>query len=456
MGAGVVTISGRKYAAGLFWQPSPSKAVAKSAREAAMQPGQEADFFSVRPATKSGRVPQFGLGLLRAGHKMGMPSVACSLGNAVLGSWAGAFKVPEGVVVVTVRDDLITPDGDEFYTDEAEAMAKLEQDIALGGLDRIFAPANWNIPNSDESPITFVIGGRADGKLKPIKVPRRLVAITVVAAVVIGGIIYAGLSIYQDMQAKKQTQQMADFAAVETAKRAEEEIEKSEVERQKAEEEVLLRAQVEGKEAEVVVTTPSEVQYVKEWESQPMPDVWLTACRDALPKVTASVLGWSLSTMNCTLGQLSASWVRIEERLGKKAVAPKGALLDLAGRSMNSSVPLEGTFARGASTEPLWEPQRVTEFFLAKGWSFTAERIPDPVPQQEPLVGGLLPTARTAPPKEAPPPPPWIKVRITITTKEAPWGIMGDLASIPGMTLTNLAWSGASLWTLDGVVYEKR
>ncbi len=74
------------------------------------------------------------------------------------------------------------------------------------------------------------------------------------------------------------------------------------------------------------------------------------------------------------------------------------------------------------------------------------------------MVPGLLPpTSRGAQnAAEAPPPPPWIKVRLTINTEEAPWDIMNDLSVIPGMTLNNLSWSGGPKWTLEGVVYEKR
>ena len=62
MAAGVVAIGRHRYAVGLYWENSPGGGrVAQIAKEAAKQPGQQADFFTVRPGNKDGRVPQFGL-----------------------------------------------------------------------------------------------------------------------------------------------------------------------------------------------------------------------------------------------------------------------------------------------------------------------------------------------------------------------------------------------------------
>ncbi len=119
MGAGVVTVGRRQYAVGLYWENSPSGRVAQAAREAARHPGQQADFYALRAGTKDGRVPQFGLGQASAGHKAGMAVFAACLANQQPGSWAGAFRLRDGVVVVIVRDDLIVPDGDQYFVNES-------------------------------------------------------------------------------------------------------------------------------------------------------------------------------------------------------------------------------------------------------------------------------------------------------------------------------------------------
>src|SRR5580692_8345670 len=171
MGAGVVTVGRRQYAVGLYWENSPSGRVAQAAREAAHQPGQQADFYALRAGNKDGRVPQFGLGQKSAGHKAGMAAFAPCLANQQPGSWAGAFRLRDGVVVTVVRDDLIVPDGDQFFTNESEARDRLLQEIGFGGLQRIYAPEAWAIPSADTMPISLLLNDRTDIKLRPVRIP---------------------------------------------------------------------------------------------------------------------------------------------------------------------------------------------------------------------------------------------------------------------------------------------
>src|SRR5580698_10154559 len=130
MGAGVATVGRRPYAVGLYWENSPSGRVSQAAKEAAHQPGQQADFYAIRVASKAGRIPQFGLSPAGVGHKTGLPVFAACLANQQPGSWAGAFRLREGTVVTVVRDDLIVPDGDQLFIDESDARERLLQEIS--------------------------------------------------------------------------------------------------------------------------------------------------------------------------------------------------------------------------------------------------------------------------------------------------------------------------------------
>src|SRR5580698_774350 len=191
MGAGVVTVGRRPYAVGLYWENSPSGRVAQTAKEVASQPGQQADFYAVRGSGKTGRVPQFGLGQTNAGHKPGMPVFAGCLANQQGGSWAGAFRLREGVVVTVVRDDLIVPDGDQFYLNESDARDRLLQEIGFGGLQRIFAPEAWAIPGADSMPISLLLDERRDVRLRLITIPKRVIiggGLAIAALVLILGI----------------------------------------------------------------------------------------------------------------------------------------------------------------------------------------------------------------------------------------------------------------------------
>src|SRR5580693_1264719 len=182
MGAGVATVGRRPYAVGLYWENSPSGRVSQAAKEAARQPGQQADFYAVRAGNKAGRTPQFGLSPVGVGHKMGMPVFAACLANQQPGSWAGAFRLREGTVVTVVRDDLIVPDGDQFFTDESEARDRLLQEIGFGGLQRIYAPEAWAVPGADTMPISLLLNDHTDVALRPIKLPKKYIVLGVVLA----------------------------------------------------------------------------------------------------------------------------------------------------------------------------------------------------------------------------------------------------------------------------------
>ncbi len=127
------------------------------------------------PATKAG-VPQFGLGQKSAGHKAGMPVFAACLANQQPGSWAGAFRLREGVVVIVIRDDLIVPDGDQFFSNENEARDRLLQEIGFGGVQRVYAPEAWAIPAADSMPISLLLDDRRDVRMRLVTIPKKFLA----------------------------------------------------------------------------------------------------------------------------------------------------------------------------------------------------------------------------------------------------------------------------------------
>ena len=102
---GVLKISGKDYAVGLFWNSaSDAAAAAAEAKAAARNPGLDADFYTVRGEI----MPQYGLGYKDSGHKAGMPSLAAHLNNAVEGNWIGVFTYADNYYLVAVRDDAIS------------------------------------------------------------------------------------------------------------------------------------------------------------------------------------------------------------------------------------------------------------------------------------------------------------------------------------------------------------
>lgn len=477
MGAGVISVGGVKYAAGLYWQPSAQKNVAAAAREAAREGGVAVDYFAERPADGSGRVGQFGLASREAGHRPGLPSIAASLANAQVGSWAGAFRVPEGVVVCVVRDDLIDPEGDQLYADEAEGMARLDEEVARGGLQRLFAPISWGLPGSDEISLPLLLGKRRDGRLKPIKSKAPIYAGAAAAALLLflgGSWVYGQVMNYMDQQAAtaRAEQRLATAdAAWATSLTA-------------------LQQERDG-----IAMPPPAVDYTQTFDAGdpqlPQGDTWpparkvwqdqmggmdfLLACKNMLAAVPAAVLGWDMVSVRCAPVEpidsrdlnpeaqavtLNVLW----DRRGGRGVPPPTVTFDQPGarqifaqmqltssvqeslQTASSYINSNGLPARGE--EELWDEDRLTQYALAEGW-------PDGALTREPDDPPYIPPAKRDT-DEVPPRPDWQKRGVSFDTVNPPWTMQKTLEPVPGLVFQSLDWEPGSNWRVRGAIYENR
>jgi hypothetical protein len=222
MAAGVVTVGRQGYAVGLYWENSPGGGrVAQIAKEAAVQSGQQAEFFAVRPGNKNGRISQFGLTAGERNEKLkaGMPVLAACLASQLPGSWAGAFRLNEGTVLVIVRDDLIVPDGDLFFTDETEARDRLLQEIGFGGLQGTYAPEAWSIPGADSIPLSLLLNDRRDVKLQAVRMSEK----AKLAAIIGGAVFVLALGVawyWQELQDEERMRLAEQQEAIRRAQQA--------------------------------------------------------------------------------------------------------------------------------------------------------------------------------------------------------------------------------------------
>ena len=348
MAAGVVTVGGQRYAVGLYWENSPGGGrVTQIAREAANQTGQQADLYAIRPGNKNGRIPQFGLCTSEAGQTNGMPVLAACLATQVPGSWAGAFRLSEGVVVVIVRDDLIVPDGDLFFLDEAEARDRLLQEISFGGLQTIYAPESWSIPMVDTIPLTLLVGSYQGIRLQRVSWPKhfKIIAAALALVFVVG---VAGLWYWQEKIDEDKQAQDALRAAQEQAKK-------------------YLPGQTQA--------VPEPV-YVKTWETAPMPLSVLEACRKALTQIHAVTAGWNMGPLKCGSSGVSYSWARDK---GFSA-PPPGSIVSDTGQQATQSLPIPGLIPRGP--QELGSSDVMTRRYLAQNWPGTIARLPDDPPRR--------------------------------------------------------------------------
>jgi len=413
MTSGVITVSGTKYAAGLYWQPSPDANIAKAARQAAKQPGFQAEFFCVRPPSKSQPVGQFGLGIKAAGHRAGMSSIAACLVAQQLGSWAGTFRVPEGVYFVSVRDELIDPEGDVLFLHDTEAQARLEQEISRGGLTSIICPPEWGIQGSSSASITSILSGRKDIVLRPTAVStREIVGLVVILA--LGGALYGGYTMWQQKVAEEEAARQAQEAAFQQSQLAK---------------------------------RPAAV-YPKTWQDKPMPMSLLTACGHAMKKLAASYLGWSISDLQCSEGGLSVTWTRAPN----SGVVPADdkANLDASLTTASVTIPLEGITPRG--TEELAYYGLIDRAVILHNLPVHLGSLPDDAP---PVVAAAN---SSNPPPPPPPPPKWRKRSATFDVKGSPW-LRPDLFDIfPGLIITTVKQQGGNTgnFTVEGIIYENK
>lgn len=420
MATGVVTVGRKQYVSGLYWENSPTGSISQAAKEAARQPGTHADFFATRSGNKQGRVPQFGLAQSAEGVKAGMPSLAACMANQQPGSWIGAFRLREGVGLIIVRDDLIVPDGDQFFIDEVEARDRLYQEMGIGGFQKIYAPEAWGVPGADSMPITLLLNERADVRL-------HMVALSQQAKIgIIGGFVLLlsvlGVGWYiQDQAEREEAERQAKLAE-------------------------LRRIQEQAANFVGIDARPEYPKPDRTWEKQPRPLDYLKACEESLQKVSLAVAGWSLKGIRCSASSLDIQW----GRTGGFSAPPPAAIVNDVGDRADRSIPLQGLGPRGP--EELVDPDVITKRYLAQNWTASLRREPDDPPPPPPA--GYKGEWK-------PPPPPWVKRSFTFTVPVLPWTLPSFLGDIPGVWIKSAALSGNGVevrasWKVEGVIYENR
>lgn len=138
----VLVYEGKKYAVGLTWltvdeieQPGAIMDRAKMI---------SADFLSSRLF-----IAQTGYGYLNKGHRMGMPSVAAIIADALVGEWHGVFVADNGWLYVAVHADTIAPDGDILFETEEEAYNHFMIQAERFKWPKTYVPETWNVDNND-------------------------------------------------------------------------------------------------------------------------------------------------------------------------------------------------------------------------------------------------------------------------------------------------------------------
>ncbi len=157
-----VHIKRRKYASGLLWQPMVAGFTTRAyAQKLANGIDKHLNLYL--------RYNEMvGLGARSKGHRVGMPSIAIEIINALPGysSMLGAFRIEDKFVLVAVRNGVILQD--LLFDDENAAREKYAELNEIPDWNATFAPASWGIPRAVERNLLELISGRVQTVLRPI------------------------------------------------------------------------------------------------------------------------------------------------------------------------------------------------------------------------------------------------------------------------------------------------
>lgn len=158
----VITISRKKYAVGLFWQPMAAVHSARNyARTLTRGLDQKYNLYTEYNM-------MIGLGSRKMGQRSGMHVAAADIMDAFseYTSFLAAFQLNKGFYLVAARNGIILYD--KFIESEDEARAEYVQISEIPEWGAFFAPESWSMPRAVESHIETVLNGHGHTVLRPI------------------------------------------------------------------------------------------------------------------------------------------------------------------------------------------------------------------------------------------------------------------------------------------------
>ncbi len=157
-----ININRKKYAVGLFWQPTGAGYVARTyARTLARSVDKKLNLFT----EYRGMV---GLGSRRAGHRSGMDSAAAAVTDALgeYSSFLAVFSVDQSYYLVAVRNGVILED--RLFDSEQDARNEYFKLSEIPDWGALFAPSPWGMPRAVERNLSDLISRAVRAQLRPI------------------------------------------------------------------------------------------------------------------------------------------------------------------------------------------------------------------------------------------------------------------------------------------------
>jgi len=281
---GVLSLDSKKYATNLIWLTTDESDAQSSVSKKASAIG--ADYYCPRLY-----VQQNGYGRLKLGHRMGMPSLAATVADVLVGEWHGAFKVDDGWLYMAVHADHLAPDGDRFFTIEEEAYNHFVAQAKTHKWPKTYVPENWNVKNNDgEIDLIDIIGDIPPATLKPVNLDALFggAANKNMAVIVVGGVLLVVLLLMtsQAMLTNLLPQRLDDPVLATDTSRS-------------------LVAPPKQAAGEV-----DPLQALLDREQLPEPTKTLVTCVENFDDLMIPIPGWDVERMRCRGNFVEAVWGR--------------------------------------------------------------------------------------------------------------------------------------------------
>ena len=177
----VITVDRKKYAVGLFWQPTGAGYVARTyARALARSVDKKLNLYTEYRA-------MVGLGSRKLGHRSGMDSAAASVTDALgeYTSFLAVFVVDKQFYLVAVRNGVILED--KLFDREEEARAEYFKLSEIPDWGALFAPGAWGMPRAVERNLSDLIMRGPRSVLHPIsRIGACVLSIILLAIFIVG------------------------------------------------------------------------------------------------------------------------------------------------------------------------------------------------------------------------------------------------------------------------------
>lgn len=285
MSGQVITLNKKKYAVGLFWQPTGAGYVARSyARTLARSVDKKLNLFT----EYRGMV---GLGARRAGHRSGMDSAAAAVVDALgeFSSFLAVFAVDKKFYLVAVRNGIILED--KLFEREEDARSEYFKLSEIPDWAALFAPAPWGMPRAVERNLSDLTIRAIRAQLRPISRAWGVIASVLLIVAFVVSSIWFFREPLQQMNAASEISEMDSELVAEYEKQVEEKNKE-------------LDAAFEIEKA------PAPEPIVLPYEYLPDPMERAQVCYQAMGFLMQPITGWNQTSVECGESYATVRFVR--------------------------------------------------------------------------------------------------------------------------------------------------